>query len=115
MRSWAWFVAGLFLAMPLAEGTLIPTPEVDYWEQAGIDASYARLFIKNENCTKDETWNNACRRGIKKGLVLLSLSTEEGAQLLDQWNSGLAGNDFEKWIDLIDKTETAKSKAKIWG
>ncbi len=66
----------LFIAVPLAAGTLKPEQESDYWQGTGIDLAFARQVINNEKCSSAEQHFHACRKAMIEGARLALLSTD---------------------------------------
>lgn len=109
-----WVILFILMGVPVAEGTLSPSGEIEHWRQSGIDSNFVHRFVKNELCAKNETWATACRRGFERGLRLIA-SDDSGKSLKAEWDQRTLPVDYEAWITKLEGSETAVPKAMLWG
>ncbi len=60
----AYVVLGLFLAIPLASGTLQPHSEAQYWVESGIEISLLENVINDFKCATSEIYRHACAAAL---------------------------------------------------
>jgi len=109
-----YIVFAIFLILPLAQGTFQPSREGDIWQEAGLDSGYARRFVRNSLCRKDEKFAKACTGAIRRGLQFLADRGMVTDALAAEWKNRPAQPDFERFIELLDAAAPA-NKSMMYG
>ena len=64
----------LFLAIPLASGSLRPKAAVEFWKDSGADVALASRVLNERECLSGPKFFKACRNAILRGAELLERS-----------------------------------------
>jgi len=63
----------LFIAVPLAGGSLKPEQEAEFWKGSGADLAFARTIINDLDCASSELYFNSCRLALLRGAKIQNL------------------------------------------
>jgi len=63
----------LFIAVPLAGGSLRPEQESDFWKESGIDLAFAKHVINDRDCESSKQYFSSCRKALLHGAQLLKI------------------------------------------
>ncbi len=66
----------LFIAVPLAGGSLKPEQESEFWKGSGANLRFARTVINDQDCDTSEIYFNSCRRALLVGARLQKVEKE---------------------------------------
>ena len=58
-------ILSLFAAVPLAQGTLVPSTNEEYWRKVNLILRDARPFFADDVCSKDDRALAACKAGLR--------------------------------------------------
>lgn len=66
----------LFIAVPLAGGSLKPQQESEFWKGSGATLRFARTVINDQDCGSSEIYFNSCRKALLVGSRLQKAEKE---------------------------------------
>jgi carboxyl-terminal processing protease len=63
----------LFIAVPLAGGSLKPELESEFWKGSGADADFASEIINDRDCVSSEQYFDSCRKALLLGAKIQNI------------------------------------------
>lgn len=95
----------LFIAVPLAGGSLKPEMEIEFWKNSGAGADFAKSVINDTDCSVSEQSFHACRKALLVGAQLQGLDQHPDFKKIKSMEYS-AGFPFEKTVAQILTTKT---------
>ncbi|NJM09912.1 MAG: PDZ domain-containing protein [Bdellovibrionaceae bacterium] len=74
----------LFIAVPLAGGSLKPESESSYWRDSGIDLSLVKAVINDRDCSSGERYFESCRKALIEAAKAMKQSTRKELVVLQK-------------------------------